>query len=161
MTIRLPLLSLLIASLAFLVVFASPSQAEAQRHPGSLGIGIGTTTLASGLSLKQVTGPTALQLTAGCWRGCDGVSASLDLLTNMSPLIAGNEFFIAWNVGAGAAAGVADDTLGLAGSFVVGLELIFSSIPFDFVAEWRPSLLVLPDANFDIATFGGHIRFCP
>jgi hypothetical protein len=152
-----------IALSMMLVVAIAPfgNEAEANRYPGNFGIGVGSTTIASGLSLKQFAGPTSFQLAAGCWRSCDGVAASLDFLANMPALASGNVLSLAWNFGAGAAAGVGDGSIGAAGAFVLGLEVIFAPLPIDLVLEWRPAVHVVPDVGIDLVTFGGHLRFYP
>ena len=144
-----------------LFLFSGPlaPEAQAQRHPGSFGIGVGSTTHTSGLSLKQVAGPTALQATVGCWRGCDGLGGSLDLLVNMPSFAAGEPLALAWNFGGGAALGLDSDGLGAMASFILGLELNFRVVPVDLVLEWRPGLQVAPDVDLKLTGFGGHLRF--
>lgn len=156
------LVSVIVAVVALVAATFYAPDAQAQRHPGSLGVGIGTSTIAAGLSVKRPAGPTALQLTAGCWRdGCSGVAGSVDMLMPRAPLVGGQAAVLAWNFGFGGAIGVADDTFAAAGSFVLGLELIFRDLPFDVVGEWRPTVSVLPGTDFKAAHFGGHIRFYP
>ena len=152
---------LLVAFSMMFIIALAPlgNEAQASRYPGNFGIGVGSTTIASGLSLKQFAGPTAFQLTAGCWGSCDGVAASLDFLANMPALASGNVLSLAWNFGAGAALGVGDGELGAAGAFVLGLEVIFAPLPIDLVLEWRPALHILSDVDLDILSFGGHLRF--
>ena len=135
--------------------------AHAQRHPGSLGIGVGSTTLASGLSIKSIAGPSAFQLVAGCWGGCDGVAVSIDALATMPPLVVHEALLLGWNFGFGGALGVGDDRFGAAGAFVAGLEFIMRPLPIDLVLEWRPSVRILPDVDVEPVTFGGHLRFYP
>lgn len=154
------LLALFVSCLLIALIHIPDAQAQ-QRHPGDLGVGLGSTTIASGVSVKQIAGPTALQLTAGCWRDCDGISASLDFLGSMPPLTTHPFLLVAWNFGFGGALGLADSNIAAAGSFILGLEVIFQELPFDLVLEWRPSVLVVPDVDLDLITFGGHIRFYP
>ncbi|TXD42651.1 hypothetical protein FRC96_03000 [Lujinxingia vulgaris] len=133
-------------------------EAWAQRNTG-LGVGIGSATVASGLSLKLPAGPTAFQLTAGCWGGCDGVAASLDLLFNMPAIASADALTLAWNFGGGGALGVGDGGLGVGAAFVAGLEFHFQPVPIDLVLEWRPGLYVVPDVDIHLVNFGGHARW--
>jgi len=142
----------LLAALLSIVLVSLPQSAE------SLGIGVGSTTIASGLSLKQYAGPTAFQLTAGCWGGCDGVAASLDFLVPMPAFANAQVLALAWNFGAGPAVGIGGGEVGIAGSFVLGLEVIFQPLPIDLVLEWRPAVHVLPDLDLEFVAFGGHLR---
>ena len=144
---------------SLLLTFAAAPEAQAQRHPGSLGIGVGSATLASGLSLKPVAGPSALQITLGC-RGssCSGVAGAVDVLAPMPNLATTAPFNLAWNVGIGGALGIGDG-LDAAAAFVLGLEFIFQPIPVDLVVEWRPSINVVPDVGFSPVSFGAHLRF--
>ena len=148
---------LALVALMSVTFFSTPAFAD--RTPGRLGIGVGSTTIASGLSLKQNAGPTAFQLTAGCWGGCDGVAASLDFLVPMPAIADANIVTLAWNFGAGVAVGVGGGDLAAAGAFVVGLEVIFQPLPIDLVLEWRPALQVVSDIDLDLVSFGGHLRF--
>ncbi len=147
------------AATLFLASFSLPGDAHAQRNAGSLGIGLGSTTMASGLSVKQFAGPTAIQLTAGCWRSCDGLAMSLDLLFNMPALASADILTLAWNFGAGGAAGAGEDGIGIGAAFVLGLEANFRPLPIDFVLEWRPGIEVIPDPDINLIDFGAHIRF--
>ena len=59
-----------------------------------------------------------------------------------------------------AGVGIGDNlAVGIAG--VAGLEFNFSVIPglpFDLVAEYRPSVFVLPGVDLDLVDFSGHLR---
>ncbi len=142
-----------------LLMLMPVGEAEA-RYPGGMGIGVGTATKASGLSLKFPAGPSAFQVTAGCRSSsCSGVAAAFDFLASMPPLVTGEPVQLAWNLGGGVAVGVGDDHLGLAGAFVMGLEVAFQPVPLELVFEWRPNLRVIPDISGpSFSSFGGHFR---
>ena len=135
------------------------AEAEAQRAPGGFGLGVGSTTHTSGVSMKQFAGPTALQATLGCWRGCDGLGGSVDLLVNMPEIAGADVMALAWNFGGGGALGLDSDGLGAMASFILGLELNFRVVPVDLVLEWRPGLQVAPDVDIALLGLGGHLRY--
>lgn len=145
--------------MAAFVTFLGFPQAFAERSPGNLGIGLGSATMTSGISVKQFAGPTAFQLTAGCWQSCDGPAASLDFLYNMPAFVTTEAVLLAWNMGFGGALGFGDGELGAGAAFIAGLEFLFQPLPFDLVLEWRPGLYVLPDIDITLVNFGGHLRF--
>ncbi|MFU8806856.1 MAG: hypothetical protein ACNA8W_23820 [Bradymonadaceae bacterium] len=153
----------LITLAASFLLFATTlaPDAHAQRNPGNLGIGLGSATLASGLSVKQFAGPTAFQLTAGCWRShcSNGVAASLDFLINMPALSTSQFLSVAWNFGGGGALGVGEGSLGAAAAFILGLEVNFQAIPIDLVLEWRPALRILDSIGISPFGAGAHLRF--
>lgn len=149
-----------VSSVVLMVTALVVPEAYGQRHQGT-GIGVGSTTMASGLSVKQHAGGSAFQLTAGCWRGCDGVAASLDVLASMPAVASGSELSLAWNFGGGGAVGVGDDEIGVGASLVLGLELSASSIPVELVVEWRPGLSIIPEPSPNIEDVGAHIRLYP
>lgn len=163
---------LLFASLA---LSAAPAEAKPVRTPGRFGLGIGSGTMANGLSAKYFAAKEhALQFNLGVfggggidnrWRRFGGLGLSADYLFEMPTLVkAGQAFELAWNVGAGIGIGLDDDDRGddffaLAASFVLGLEFNFIPVPIDIVLEYRPGLLLTPDVDFDAVDFTGHIRF--
>lgn len=154
----LPHLAVALTMMAALVALPM-ADAEAQRYPGELGIGVGSATKASGLSLKFPAGPTAFQLTAGCSGSCDGVAASFDVLASMPTLASHDVMSLAWNFGGGGAVGAGDE-FGIAASFILGLEFHLRPVPIDFVMEWRPNVELIPDVgDFSIDSVGGHLRF--
>ncbi|RDV37532.1 hypothetical protein DV096_13575 [Bradymonadaceae bacterium TMQ3] len=133
-------------------------EAWAQRNTG-FGVGVGSATVASGISLKMPAGPTAFQLTAGCWGGCDGVAAAVDFLIGMPQIASADVVTLAWNFGGGGAVGLGGGSLGVAAAFVAGLEFHFQPLPIELVLEWRPGLYVVPDVDVELVNFGGHARW--
>lgn len=152
---------LLALAAVFILALPMASEAHAQRDPGNLGIGVGSATLASGLSFKQFAGPTAFQLTVGCWRDdcSNALAASLDFLVSM-PAFSSSEFLaIAWNFGGGGALGFGENRLGAGAAFVLGLELNFQALPMDAVIEWRPGIRILENPGISLLSTGAHLRF--
>lgn len=146
------------------------------RTAGNVGIGLGTGTFASGLSLKYFPDSAiAFQGNIGFWRdrwwgkkndwryygGGDSLAISADVLFEQ-PVFAGNgDIDLAWNFGLGGGLGLSDynDTIGFAAAGVLGLEVLINVIPIDLVLEFRPTVLIVPDVHFDLVDFTGHIRY--
>jgi hypothetical protein len=134
-----------------------------------VGIGIGSGTIANGLSLKWMTGPGAIQGVVGFWGGggikdrfsnVGGVAGNLDYLFEM-PTIASTPYFtIDWSFGLGAGIGVptTNGKLGAAVSGIAGLEFNFTRVPIDFVVELRPTVAVIPDAGIHLLDITAHLR---
>jgi len=153
---------------ACLLVGARSAHALGTARQG-FGIGIGSGTIANGLSMKLMTGPGAFQGVVGFWGGggvgdrfshANGVAGSLDYLLEM-PTIASNAYFnVAWSFGVGAGVGVptTNSSLGAAVSGVAGLEFNFMVVPIDFVVELRPSIAVAPDVGLHLVDFTASLR---
>ncbi|MGM0558377.1 MAG: hypothetical protein ACQEVA_18475 [Myxococcota bacterium] len=161
---------------AFLLV---GGQAFAQSpNESGFGIGIGSSNMASGLSLKSAQGATAYQFVVGAWRGgwysgarfgpnrdyrgyYGGLGASFDFLLEQPPIVSTEPFDLGWNAGLGAGLGIDPDGFwGLGGNGVVGLEFNFNPIPIDFTLEYRPALYIYDNGvGFDFIDFGAHLRF--
>jgi len=168
--------TLFLTTLALLVVATSSADAKPIRTPGRFGLGIGSGTIANGLSAKYfVDSKNALQFNLGSfggrgfdnrWKRFGGVGFSADYLFEMPTIVtASRAFDLAWNIGAGIGLGFDDndykdhrDYFALAASFVLGLEFNFIPIPLDIVLEFRPGLLLTPDVDVDPVDFTGHIR---
>ena len=133
------------------------------------GIGIGSGTIANGLSMKLMTGPGAFQGVVGFWGGggvkdrfsnVGGVAGSLDYLFEM-PTIASNVYFdVAWSFGVGAGIGVptTNSSPGAAVSGIAGLEFNFALVPVDFGIELRPTIGVAPDVGVNLIDLTAHLR---
>lgn len=160
----------LLAALVSLGVTASEVSAQ-EREPDSFAIGLGSGTLANGLSLEyQFEEAHALQLNFGSWGGggaderfddvAGGVAGSIDYLHLMPSLYEGRVMQIAWNLGAGVGLGVDDEPneLGVAGALVAGLEFNFKPIPLGLTLEYRPTVPIIPDVGLDLIDFTGHLR---
>ncbi|MFO0746406.1 MAG: hypothetical protein U1F43_12130 [Myxococcota bacterium] len=169
--------SLCLTLVGALVALAAPaSRAEPIRSPGRFGLGLGSSTLANGLSAKYfMSRGDALQFALGEFGGGglrhrwdrfdDGLALGVDYLVEMPDITrAGRAFDLAWNVGGGIGLGFDDDNadrhddFAFAIAFVLGLEFDFIPIPLDIVLEWRPGILLVPDTDFDAVDFTAHIR---
>lgn len=170
----------LLAVLAF-VFTAGTASAEPLRAPGNFGLGIGSGTLANGLSAKYfIDSGNALQFNLGVFggRGIDnrwhrfgGVGFSADYLFEMPAIVkASDTFELAWNLGLGLGIGFDNDDyehkdhryhdyVAVGASFVLGLELNFLALPLDIVLEYRPGVFLTPYFDFHPVDFTGHIRF--
>jgi len=168
--------------LALLMTCASTlaSASEPVRSAGHFGLGIGSGTLSNGIDAKYfLDRGSSLQFNLGelsghGWRHRwhhfdDGVGFGVDYLLEMPDITrAGRAFDLGWSIGGGLALGFGEDwddhhdgrdDTGFAAAFVLGLELNFIPAPFDVVIEWRPSLLFVPDVDFDAIDFTAHVRF--
>ena len=144
--------------------------AGAGRRNGGFGIGLGSGTIANGVSMKYYMGGSALQGVVGFWGGggindrfhhVDGVAVSFDYLFEMPSLARSQYFTLDWSFGLGAGFGVETfekHSPGLAGSGIAGLEFNFTRIPLDLVVEYRPTLGILPDPKLHLVDFTAHVR---
>ena len=169
------------AALALLgaLSLGTPSHAEPIRTTGRFGLGLGSGTIANGLSAKYFMNQSnALQFNLGefggggvdrRWKHFAGFGFGVDYLYEMPTLVrAGNAFELAWNIGAGVGVGIDDqddghghgaDHFALAAAFVLGLEFNFIPVPIDLVLEFRPGLLIVPRVDFDAVDFTAQLRF--
>lgn len=174
MSSRRQLTALLLAT-SFAIGATAPAEARDIRTPGHFGLGIGSGTIANGLSAKYfMSKQHALQFHLGAyggagfnnrWKRIDGLGLGADYLFEM-PAIArvGKAFELGWNLGAGVGLGFRDrddkyDGFAVAVAFVAGLEFNFIPAPFDLVLEWRPSVLVAPSIGIGVLDFTAQLRF--
>src|SRR3954463_4978440 len=121
---------------AVAVAVASPGAARADgggRRSGGFGLGLGSATIANGLSLKKFMGGSAFQGVVGFWGGggfgdrfhhAGGVAVGADYLLEMPSLASSPYFTLDWSFGLGAGFGVetfSNHSPGLAGSGIAGL----------------------------------------
>ncbi len=163
----------LVAIVLCSLVFARPASAQQTHPPGSFGIGVGTATIAGGLSLKlPISRGVAFQGVVGIWRdyghdwryGHDSMALGVDLLYDMPLLLRSYVCSLGWNFGLGVGAGVETATNALVGgagtTAVLGLALNFVPIPIDLVLEYRPGLYVIAGASAaNPLDFSAHMRF--
>jgi hypothetical protein len=155
---------------AAIVCLAATSDAhafgEARR---GFGIGLGSGTIANGLSLKMMAGPGAFQAVAGFWGGggardrfgrVDGVAGSLDYLFEMPSLARSQYFTVDWAFGFGGGIGVPtfNGKLGAAASGIAGIEFNFTAVPLDLTIEYRPTVAIIPDPGLHLVDFTAHLR---
>jgi hypothetical protein len=168
-------------ALVFTALTVTSASAEPMRTPGRFGIGIGSGTIANGLSAKYfMTGNHALQFNLGTfggrgikhrWSRFGGFGFSADYLFEMPAIArAGNTFELAWNLGAGFGIGFDDNDheyknkryhsyTAFAAAFVLGLEFNFIAVPLDIVLEYRPTFFLAPYVAVNPVDFTAHIRF--
>ena len=158
----------IVVAVACCLLSAPEAHAFGEARRG-LGVGIGSGTIANGLSVKVMAGPGAFQGVAGFWGGggardrfgrVDGVAGSLDYLFEMPSLARSQYFTVDWAFGVGAGIGVPtfNGKLGAAASGIAGLEFNFTTIPLDLTLEFRPTVAVIPDPGLHLVDFTAHLR---
>lgn len=145
---------------AMLVLSIAPDADAKSRASGgtSTGIGIGATGDTQGLSLRKNQGATSVQLVVGRWVGVPQLGIAADGLYHFPALVSGGFADLGLYAGLGVGVGVIDD-FQFNASGAVGLELNLVPLPLNFALSWRPTLAIVPNTNFDLVRFGGHIRF--
>jgi len=139
---------------------------EARR---GFGVGLGSGTIANGLSVKMMAGPGAFQWVAGFWGGggagdrfrhIDGVAGSLDYLFEMPSLARSPYFTVDWAFGFGGGVGVPtfNGQVGAAASGIAGIEFNFTTVPLDLTIEYRPTIAIIPDPHLHLVDFTAHLR---
>ena len=157
-----------VIGIAWLLLATREAHAFGYARQG-VGLGIGSGTIANGLSVKWMTGPGAIQGVVGFWGGggvkdrfsnVGGVAGSVDYLFEMPTLTSTPYFTIDWSFGLGAGIGVptTNGKLGAAVSAIAGLEFNFTRVPLDFVVELRPSVAIIPDAGLPRVSYPAHLR---
>jgi len=146
------------------------------RSAGNIGVGIGTGTFASGLSLKYFPDSAfAVQGNIGLWRsrwwgknnrdyyygGGDSLAVSIDALFEQGVFAGKGDIDLARNFGLGGGLGLSyyNYSIGAAAAGILGLEILINVIPIDIVLEFRPTILIVPTVHFDLVDFTGHIRY--
>ena len=113
-------------------------------HAGKFGLGLGGSSLSSGLSAKYfVTDKVALQGTLGTWFG--GLSVGADVLWEMPVIVKAAAGALNWNIGGGAGLelfnGLYGSATALGVSGVAGLAWQFRVFPVEVTAELRPTYI--------------------
>jgi hypothetical protein len=146
-------------------------RAEGERRASGFGLGIGSATIANGLSMKYYRGGGALQGVVGLWGAggikerfhhAGGLAVGADYLFEMPSLARSQYFTVDWCFGLGAGFGVqafSGGSPGLAASGIAGIEFNFTRVPLDLVLEFRPTVGILPDPGVDLIDFTAHFRF--
>jgi hypothetical protein len=156
----------LVATVVTLSTSDAHAFGEARR---GFGVGIGSGTIANGLSVKMMAGPGAFQWVAGFWGGggagdrfrrIDGVAGSLDYLFEMPSLARSQYFTVDWAFGFGGGVGVPtfNGQVGAAASGIAGIEFNFTAVPLDLTIEYRPTVAIIPDPGLHLIDFTAHLR---
>lgn len=149
-----------------LLAAAGPARAGELRHAGNFGLGFGGGTYGGGISAKYfASDTTAFQGTLNAWANKNGsaIVANGDYLVEMPDLANLDGMDIGWSIGPGVGLGLETAgsynsvTLGISG--LAGLEFNLNVIPLDIVLEYRPRLLLIDIVDFELVTFGGHVRY--
>ena len=128
-------------------------------HSGAFGIGVGGTSLVSGLTGKvYFSSATALQATVGYWYR-QGPEINLDLIFEMPKLASNRTVSLNWNLGFGGTLGFghrSDNGYSPVGGIdgVLGLGLQVRPVPLEFVIELRPTYIIGSDGAWDGLYFG-------
>lgn len=131
-------------------------------QPGKLGLGLGGSSLVSGLSAKYyLSTDTAIQAELGVWAGY-GLLIGLDGIYEMPQLWTNGALSINWNVGAGVTAGTYNYS-GYGGaiggvSAIAGLGFQLGAFPLEFVTEIRPTFMLGWNYPFFFGG-GGALRY--
>ena len=158
-----------------LSVFGAREAVAYKPSGGAFGLGVGSGTVSTGLSMKYHTGSSlAYQGNVGFrsgwggWGNCgkrycrgryDVLGVSGDVLLEQPALVQAGGFNLAWNVGGGLGVVVADDYVDVAGAFVLGLEFNLEVVPIDLVLEYRPRVFLIDSVDFDLVHLTGQVRF--
>jgi hypothetical protein len=141
------------------------------RQAGKFGIGVGSTTMSTGLSGKYfLEDSLSVQGSVGAWRRYgysgrsyfhrDSLAVGADLLMESFSFLQKADFSIDGAIGGGLGLGFADHAeLGIAASFVLGAEFNIHAVPIDIVIEYRPHVGLSPIVEFDLIYFSGHLRY--
>lgn len=145
------------------------SLAAAPAHAGrTVGVGLGSSTLSSGVSVKwQAKGGGGMQLVAGAYGNGlyyngygynNSIGVSLDGLRDMGEIGNLGPIGVGWSLGGGGGIGVGG-TLAAAAAGVAGLNFELQPVPLEFSIEYRPTLIILPGVGFDLVNASGHLRW--
>ncbi|MBL8614075.1 MAG: hypothetical protein JNM72_00555 [Deltaproteobacteria bacterium] len=143
------------------------SLAAAPAHAGrTVGVGLGSSTLSSGVSVKwQAKGGGGMQLVAGpfgnglYYNGYgNSLGVNLDGLRDMGEIGNLGPIGVGWSLGGGGGVAVGG-TLAAAAAGVAGLNFELEPVPLEFSLEYRPTLIILPGVGFDLVNASGHLRW--
>lgn len=152
-------LILAITGMLSFVAIDDASAATPIRQGGNFGFGLGGGTRASGLSFKYFMGDaSAIQANVGYTYGHRGLGVSADYIIELPEFFTNEILNIGAGIGPGVGLSLGDNYFGASVSGALGLEFNFNVIPIDLVLEWRPTLAIVPDVDFDPVGFTGHIR---
>lgn len=138
------------------------------RTAGRFGIGIGAGTSTAGLSGKYFFDESkALQAVLGAGYGqnedkdgwSSGLGVGADLLFEGPSFGELDDVEFGWSIGPGVGVWAFEDQFAMAVAGVAGLELCVLVFPVDFVIEYRPRMLLVPELGFDWVNLSAHARY--
>ena len=141
--------------------------ASAPAHAGrTVGVGLGSSTLSSGVSVKwQAKGGGGMQLVAGPFGNGlfyggygNSLGVNLDGLRDMGQIGNLGPISVGWSLGGGGGVGVGG-TLAAAAAGVAGLNFELEPVPLEFSIEYRPTLIIIPTVGVDVLNASGHLRW--
>ncbi len=143
------------------LLFAAPAALAAD----TVGIGLGSSTLSSGVSAKwHAKSGSGLQLVVGPWGigpsnfGSSTLAVNLDGIRDMQQIGNLGPINVGWSLGGGA--GVAFGTYPVvAAAFVAGLNFKLEPVPLELALEYRPRLQLLQSIDVDPLNASGHLRW--
>jgi hypothetical protein len=142
------------------LLFAAPALAA-----DTVGIGLGSATLSSGVSAKwHAKSGSGLQLVVGPWGtgpsnfGNSTLAVNLDGIRDMPKIGNLGPVDVGWSLGGGAGVAFASSPT-VAASGVVGLNLKLQPVPLELALEYRPVLWILPSINGELLNASGHLRW--
>ncbi len=143
------------------------------RQPGALGVGVGVTQRAIGLSAKAyLSERSAVQGVVGIRGAGEGYgevfALSADYLFEAPVIVDDPAVAVAWYAGPGVQLSAGGGTLPngndwqqvwVGAGAVLGVSMLVRPTPVDVVLEYRPNIQVTPSVDFVPLSFGGHIRY--
>lgn len=158
-----PRLARAAAALAALTLSLGAAPAQAGR---TVGVGLGSSTLSSGVSVKwQAKGGGGMQLVAGPFGNglyyndyANSLGVNLDGLKNMGEIGNLGPIGVSWSLGGGGGVGVGG-TLAAAAAGVAGLNFELQPVPLEFSIEYRPTLIIIPEVGVNVLNASGHLRW--
>lgn len=129
----------------------------------TVGIGLGSSTLSSGVSAKwHGKSGSGLQLVVGPWgTGFDGggtLALNLDGIRDMPKIGSLGPIDVGWSLGGGAGVALASTPV-VAAAGVAGLNFKLQPVPLELALELRPRLVILPEIYGDLLNASGHLRW--
>ena len=131
----------------------------------TVGLGLGSSTLSSGVSAKwRAKGGGGLQLVVGPWStgldfdGGGTLALNLDGVRDMPKIGSLGPVDVGWSLGAGGGVALLSPPVVAASAFA-GINLKLQPAPLELAVELRPRLLVLPTVSGELLNATAHLRW--